>query len=224
MEKDTKNIKLPPVEKTNEISKIIFQTHENINLLPRYYIENLKELNTNWEYVFHDKEMRRKFLLENYGKKYVDKLDSFERGAHKADLWRLCVLYKYGGCYLDADVSMFVSFEKIIKNCSEELIIPSSIVGFNSRRLFNAMIICKPGNELIGECIKRIMLLDSKKLKNNYHYIIYLMEEITNKNIKHEILEIHKPDSYFYFGSKPENHFMYLKEKQIAKSKREDFK
>ena len=223
MKRDTVKIKLPQIEKTSEIPKKIFQTHESIDLLPDYYIKNLKDLNKGWEYIFHDKDERKKFLLENYGKNYVDKLDSFERGAHKADLWRLCVLYKYGGCYLDADVSMFVPFNEIIKNCSEKLIIPNTVVGLQGKRLFNAMIICKPGDEIIGECIKRIMLIDNKKLKNNYHYIIYLMEEITKKKIKHEILEIYKPNSYFYFSSKPENHYMYLKGEKIGKSKREDF-
>jgi len=223
MKRDKEKIKLPQVEKTSEIPKKIFQTHESIDLLPDYYIKNLKNMNKDWDYIFHDKDERKKFLLENYGSNYVDKLNSFEKGAHKADLWRLCVLYKYGGCYLDADVSMLVPFDEIIKNCSEELIIPSTVVGFVSKRLFNAMIVCNPGNKIIGECIKRIMLLDTKNLKGNYHYIIYLMEEVVKKKIKHEILEIHKPDSYFYFSSNPENHYMYLKGKKIGKSKREDF-
>ena len=216
-------ISLPEIKGTKEIPKIIFQTHKKKELIPDYYIKNLKNLNKDWDYRFFDNQDAKKFLREEFGKEFEDKFDSFERGAHKADLWRLCVLYKYGGCYLDADISMFVPFNEIIKNCSEKLIIPNTVVGLRGKRLFNAMIICKPGDEIIGECIKRIMLLDTKNLKKNYHYIIYLMEEVVKEKIKHEILEIHKPNSYFYFSSKPENHYMYLKGKKIAKSKRNDF-
>lgn len=38
--------------------------------------------------------------------------------AFKADLFRLCILYEYGGIYVDASSTPFVSIKKMIKNCT----------------------------------------------------------------------------------------------------------
>ena len=61
MKRDTGKIKLPSVEESEEIPKIIFQTHKKKELIPDYYIKNLKNLNKDWDYRFFDNQDAKKF-------------------------------------------------------------------------------------------------------------------------------------------------------------------
>lgn len=222
--KQESGIRLPHVEQTGQIPKIIFQTHKKIELIPDYYIENLKTLNKDWEYRFFDNQDAKTFLREEFGKEFDDKFDYFKSGPHKADLWRVCVLYKYGGCYLDADIELYKSFDYIINEIKEDFIVAETLIGFNKKRIFNALMICKPGDELIGECIKKIMLVENKYLEHDYHYIIYLMNNILEKKMKHnKLLEKYIPSSKINLKTTPSEYYVTIDNEKIAKSKRDDY-
>jgi len=215
---NTSNIKLPEIKTSKEIPKIIFQTHKDRNLIPEYYIKNLKRLNSDWEYKFYDNNEAKKFLREEFGKEFEEKFDYFNQGPHKADLWRLCILYKYGGCYIDADVDMLVPLQEIISKSNNNLIIPKTETGLIMRkRLFNALIICNRGNKYIGECIKKMMLVTNFNLWD-YMYNLYLMDFVLEGNYDDLITEKYKKEK----DSKISN-YMYIEDLKIAKSKREDY-
>jgi len=222
------DIELPKFEikdsDKKKIPKIIHQTHKTRELIPNYYIDNLKKMNKEWDYKFQDNEEARKFLLDNYGQKFVDKFDSFKSGPHKSDLWRLCVLYKYGGCYIDADLEMEISFDDLIKICQEDLIIPCSRMINSKERLFNALIICKPLNPKIGECIKKIMSVDNKTLTDFYHFNLELMQEILKDDLNYKIYEEYLPKFKINISIDPKDCYIVTGNKKvIAKSKRSDY-
>jgi mannosyltransferase OCH1-like enzyme len=87
------------------ITKKIFQTHEwDYCDLP----ENFKKtsmswinLNPGWEYIYHNREERADFVLTYYPYLY----ESFLKypGMLQSDVWRYCIVYKYGGVYADMD-------------------------------------------------------------------------------------------------------------------------
>ena len=216
-------VSLPIIEESGEIPKIIFQTHKKKELIPEYYIKNLKNLNKDWGYRFFDNQDAKKFLREEFGKEFEDKFDYFKTGPHKADLWRLCVLYKYGGCYLDADIEMLVPFGDIIDKCNEKLIIPQSLNIDSSTRLFNALIICNKGNKMIGECIKRMMLVENEHIKF-YHFNLEMMDIILKETLNYKIFENYIPKKYINWGVNPKDCFITYEDKtKIAKSKRDDY-
>ena len=216
-------ISLPEIKGTKEIPKIIFQTHKKKELIPDYYIKNLKNLNKDWDYRFFDNQDAKKFLREEFGKEFEDKFDYFKTGPHKADLWRLCVLYKHGGCYLDADIEMLVPLDDIIDRCNERLIIPQSLNIDSSTRLFNALMICNKGNKMIGECIKRMMLVENKHIKF-YHFNLEMMDIILKETLNYKIFENYMPKKYINWDINPKDCFITYEDKtKIAKSKRDDY-
>lgn len=215
------SLKLPDVEKSDFIPKIIFQTHEKIDLLQPYYIEHIKKTNPDWEYIFHDNNDRRKFVLENYGKKFLEKLDSFRRGCHKADLWRLCVLYKYGGCYMDADIYPLINFDNIVKSSkNKDFIISHTYINvfgnYYKERVANGLIIVKRGNEDIKRCLLNIMKIEKEELEGDERYfqILNVMTETLGKNFVSSFKEKNKLYRYKIYD---EN------EKEIALSTRFDY-
>lgn len=222
--KQENNIELPCVKEKDEIPKIIFQTHKKKELVPDYYIKNLKKLNRDWEYRFFDDQEAKKFLREEFGKEFEDKFNYFNSGPHKVDLWRLCVLYKYGGVYMDVDVEMYKSFDFVINKLKDDLIIAETIVGFNNKRIFNAIMFCKPGDKLIGECIKRIMLVENKYLDKDYFYILYIMSNILQEKLKkNKLFEKYRPSNKFKALYRGDEYYLFINEEKIAKSKREDY-
>lgn len=59
------------------------------------------DLNPHFEYRFYDGVDRRKFMKE-MGGDYLKVYDTLLPNAFKADVFRYTVVYRYGGCYMDA--------------------------------------------------------------------------------------------------------------------------
>jgi mannosyltransferase OCH1-like enzyme len=91
------------------IPKKIYFTHEDIsNLKPVLNtINNNKKNNPNYQFLFYNKLDRFNFIKDNY----LEFLEYYERindnyGAMKADIFRILILHKYGGIYIDHKVSI----------------------------------------------------------------------------------------------------------------------
>ena len=211
-------IDLPIVESNQKISKNIFQTHKDKTNMQEEYIQNLKKMNQGWKYQFYDDSDCIDFLYKHYGIFFVEKFKSFKNGAHKSDLWRLCVLYKYGGCYLDADILLYESLNSIKSN--DNLIIPITD-NYLIPTTYNAFIISNTGNEIIGDCIKNIMKVEQKDLDNDYCLILRVMHSVLEK-YKYKYFLKEKLFSKLSVSSK--NYYLVDSTgKKIGKSKREDY-
>ena len=87
----------------------------NKNKVPDYVIKNWKRLNPEYDIQYYDDNRIRQFLRDYYPNsylKYFNKLDSYEgAGPIKSDFWRVCILYKFGGVYVDADIEPIESIK-----------------------------------------------------------------------------------------------------------------
>lgn len=99
------------------IPKRIFQTWKTKNLSPELQanVDRLKSKNPTYEYTLFDDDDCRKYLLDNFGERYVRAFDELNSGAFKADLWRYAILYKEGGVYIDMDMELLVPLDDIIQ-------------------------------------------------------------------------------------------------------------
>ena len=85
----------------------------------RYFIRN----NPEYEYIFHNSYEREKFIKENFEKNVFNAYNRIVPGAYKCDLWRYCVLYIYGGIYVDIDSLCIGKLDTFINN-EIEFIVP----------------------------------------------------------------------------------------------------
>jgi len=104
------------------IPKIIWQTHEwDYNNLPIVYkktSQTWKNLNPLWEYKYFNRTQRESFIVDNYPhlvKTYLD-----EPGVRQADIWRYCVVHKYGGVYADMDSVCVKPLDYMLENYKNE--------------------------------------------------------------------------------------------------------
>ena len=110
---------LPSVSQSNtNIPKYMFQTMET-NLIPKYMYENCskkwKDLNRDYTYFYFDALDRKKFIKKHFSSFIYDMYNNLIPGAYKADLWRYCILYKYGGCYMDIQMVPIIQLDDIIE-------------------------------------------------------------------------------------------------------------
>ena len=59
--------------------------------------------NNEFNYYFYDNEICDKFMKENMDARTYSAYRLLPMGVMKSDLWRYCVIYKYGGIYADVD-------------------------------------------------------------------------------------------------------------------------
>lgn len=105
----------------NSIPKNIFQTHKSA----KYILSKPKLLSATYSwrkfmnefnYYFYDNDMCEKFMRENFDEKINKAYSMLPMAVMKADLWRYCVIYKYGGIYADTDTVCNVNPNIFINN------------------------------------------------------------------------------------------------------------
>jgi hypothetical protein len=140
-----------------KIPKIIFQTMEsNLTLLNiKSCISQIKTLNPDYKYYYFTSRDCREFIK----KEFPDVLEHYDvllPGAYKADLWRYCVLYKYGGFYMDIRMYPYMGFDSIITKNTEFV----SCIDVTQNMLYQAILGAAPGNKAIrlaiDKCVQNI--------------------------------------------------------------------
>jgi mannosyltransferase OCH1-like enzyme len=173
------------VNETNEvinksnIPKRIFQTHKSIQ-----YIQskpNLKSAINSWRrfvpefgYHFYTDEMCDEFMktdmVEEFGEEIYEAYSRLPIPVMKADLWRYCIIYKYGGIYADADAvclcdpKMFTLYETQLV-CAPE----------NSVHLCQWTFAAPPNSpflkSIIELAVKRILTITEIRGEHVIHYL-----------------------------------------------------
>lgn len=95
--------------------KNIFQTHKSLEYIKsKPKIQNAcntwRQYHGKNDYVYHfyDDEKCDKFMRENFDEKTYEAYCMLPLFVMKSDLWRYCIVYKYGGIYADSDTVLCV--------------------------------------------------------------------------------------------------------------------
>ena len=149
-----------PVEPLNSIIPLtIYQTWHTKDLpdVMQLCVDDIKQRNPEFQHVLYDDDDCRNMIVANFEQDVVDAFDSLIPGAYKADLWRYCVMYLYGGIYLDIKYRCMGSF-KLIQLTDREYFVQdwmNNTDGFIG--VYNALLVCLPGNEKMWDCIQQIV-------------------------------------------------------------------
>lgn len=146
----------------NIIPLNIFQTWytKDLPLKMKERVELLKKQNPKFNHFLYDDNDCRQFIQSHFPPVVLKAYDSLIPGAYKADLWRLCILFIYGGIYLDIKLICVNGFKLIELTENEHFVIdrlPNSI--------FNSLMVCKKGNIFLLKSINQII----KNINRNYY-------------------------------------------------------
>ena len=154
---------------TQKIPKVIIQTNE-IEQCDNVFNENsvqlLKDMNEEYDYRFFNSIERRSFIKEHFEDDVLKAYDTIISNAFKADIFRYCYLYKFGGVYIDHKIIPRKPLRYMIKPTDTLLIVSdfdkkNTIDRTTSDSYLNAIIMTAPKDirflELINECVNNIL-------------------------------------------------------------------
>lgn len=220
MSEKNNKIYLKNISQCRETPKIIMQTFWDKTLIPQKVYDGIKKHCPGYKHIVYDDNDCINFLQQNYGEEIVNKFKSLYQGAHKADLFRYCWLYKMGGIYLDIKIVLIKNVDQIFKdkeklytclsNEMNEDRILTNITGRGS--VFQGIISTPPNNPIFKILIDKIMITSNYKLFFNYMLFTrdffaevnktrfdqknfengYLFQEVCNGKLNEDIKEMDK--------------------------------
>jgi len=99
----------PPFINPNQrLPNIVFRT-STTRMLPPSMFEAYQSMDWMPQWLMNREECRE-LIVNHFPPEYVKAYDTVIPGAYKADLWRLCVLYMYGGFYMDISLCCVAPF------------------------------------------------------------------------------------------------------------------
>jgi mannosyltransferase OCH1-like enzyme len=143
--------------------------HKDLNKI-EIYSKNWKKLNPEYEIKLYDDELCKKFLLDEYSKLHLDIFNFLKDGPIKADFWRICIINKYGGLYVDADIEPLVPLNKFIEDDDYFATCISSNFDKNNLtyQLNPHFILCDKNNIILQNSIERYIKEYKNKTPYNY--------------------------------------------------------
>ena len=149
----------------------IFQTWHSINLPKgmKEAINRIKKNNPEFEYIFHDDNQCREFIANHFPDMVLYAFDNLIPGAFKADIWRYCILYIYGGIYVDIKFEPVGDY-KFLDLVDNEYYVLDRPNQFGVS-LYNGLMVMKPKNEILKIALNQIIKNVTSKsyhLSSNY--------------------------------------------------------
>ncbi|MSN96546.1 glycosyl transferase [Campylobacter sp. FMV-PI01] len=182
-------------------------------------------LSKKWNYRHFSNDDATEFIKKNSDEETFRLYNLLNDGAAKADFFRMFVLYKFGGVYLDIDATFCLPLDKLIKSDDDELFL------MTKHRFSNYFVASAPGNLYI----KRTLDLILENIKNRYIKDgVYNLTgpNVLNKAIDDENSVQHRhnrytcvqgsfTNEYFQYLDKPKGKWIYIKNDEILKKDNE---
>jgi mannosyltransferase OCH1-like enzyme len=147
-----------------EIPKIIYICHKNVKCLSMTY-KFWKQLNPGYEIKLFNDAMCEQFLLDKFSQLHQTVFKFIPDGPIKSDFWRVCILYKYGGIYVDADIHPLVPLDKyLMRSCDFVSCITKSNGNFNPH-----FIAARKNDDVLKKCIDEYIQFYTHR-KQSYSY------------------------------------------------------
>jgi mannosyltransferase OCH1-like enzyme len=184
---------------TNFTNKVTFPVYLN-------YLFN-RLMAPGFEYRFMITEARGEFIKANYPDDIYQNYLKLQIGAAQADVWRVLVLLKYGGVYMDIDAHAVWPLASILKRGGEELFVTT-----RKGELSNYFIASMPGNSRLQLVAERI---NENIAERRYPGVF----QLTGPGVFNEVLSLDEVDTVSYRhacnqGSFTNRHFQYIDKKE----------
>lgn len=147
----------PPMNEYRTVPLHLFQTWHSLTLPPlmTQCVNRLRQVNPEFVYHLYDDAMCREFIKSNFDSEVVYAYDTLIPGAYKADLWRYCILYVYGGIYLDIKYRCVSPFKLIELTTHEQYVRDREYAGNDG--IYQALMVSYPKNPILYSCIQKIV-------------------------------------------------------------------
>jgi mannosyltransferase OCH1-like enzyme len=145
----------------------IYITDETTTNFPEYTqncIRILKNKYPDFEYILYDNDMIISLLKENFDKDVLNCYLKLKPYAYKADLARYCILYLYGGLYVDLNI-LWVRRILWTEDLDFFVFRDAGMTKTNYSSVYNGIIWSKPKSKVLKTAIELVV----RNCKNNFY-------------------------------------------------------
>lgn len=208
---------------SSKIPKIIWQTNYTNNVTLPVYINYLfnRLISPDWEYRYVSTEAREEFIKTNADERTFNAFMQLTDGASQADFWRLFVLGKVGGVYMDIDAHAVWPLSKMIKPEFDELFL------MTKKHYSNYFIACAPNNVHIQKTLEIIVNnIEQKNIGGGVYDLTgptALNLAIGDNTVNHRFYRItcnqgSFTNEYFQYMDKPRGKWIYADKESLLKT------
>ena len=190
------------------IPKKIFQTHKSEQFVEsnpdlKNAVETWKK-HQEFEYNFYDNEACERFMFENFEEKVYEAYQKCPLPVMKADLWRYCIIFKYGGIYADVDTICNVNDPSVFLKNPAQLVISPENDNFHLCQWF----FCAPEGSPILKSV--IDLSVEMVLKEDYkEFDIHFVHKLTGPGVFTKGIEMYLSENSLPTFSERTKYFNY---------------
>lgn len=154
-----------------KIPKYLFQTYISKERVPKIVNDNITKYAPDYDYYFYDDDQCRSFLYHHFLPEVLEKFDELD-GAHKADLFRYCILYIFGGVYLDIKTILVKPLKEIFHNDDEKINYSFfSALSINHHSIYQGILAVSPLSDIMKHSIN--FILNTPYLETKKNYVIF---------------------------------------------------
>ena len=150
------------------IPKIIIKTGPfKRNNFPQIIIDIFNKIlnqNPDYQLYYFDNDECDNFM-KDYSKTIFNYYNQLIPGAYKADLFRVCILERYGGCYCDLGFEMLETFDNILQESNLVLVKDKPFFYLKCYGIYNAFMCSYKNNLFFKQIIKQIC----ENIENEYY-------------------------------------------------------
>lgn len=186
----------------NKVPLNIFQVGINKTDISNH----IKIINPEFNYFYFDENDCDKFIFNNYPDYIYNAYKSLIPIEYKFDMWKYCILYKYGGIFIDNKYECNIKLINLIDN---NFFVSDKNYYYNKLLIRNDFIVSIPNNPIFKLAINEII----NNIKNNYYGIDYTFP--TGSGLLGKIFSENKYKSllYYYNNNILYNNIIILKTK-----------
>jgi mannosyltransferase OCH1-like enzyme len=118
--------------------------------------------NENWNHLYFDDIDSHLLMQKHFPGEINDAYEKLIPGAFKSDLFRLCAVYLFGGCYMDATMLLETSLDLVVQpftNIGHKLIIPTDDPAATFFPLYQAFFLSTKNNPVLMKILQHIVKL-----------------------------------------------------------------
>ena len=125
------------------IPNVVIQTVKDIKNIPPKVYDNIKKYCKGYHHIIFTDHQCIKFIEKFYNKRLGYIFRQLKQGPHRADLFRYCYLYKFGGVYLDIKTNLISNIHDLF---TQNYLY--TVIGCNNSCIYQG-IIATPANQHI---------------------------------------------------------------------------
>jgi mannosyltransferase OCH1-like enzyme len=152
---------------TQRIPRVLWQTNyaQAVTTQIHACFRFNRRISPSYDYRFHDDATCDRFVAETYPGPIWNAYRRLQIGAARADFWRILVLLKHGGVYLDIDANLTCDLDRLIQPCDDGL-----FIAMKTGEVTNYFLASAPNNPVLWDVCRRIVAnIEAGELTSVYH-------------------------------------------------------